>query len=82
MTTYKNMTVEHVGCDATESDLQVFRALCEEAQRLNPDLDDNDVTDAVWGDGDYFCNAKKLGVDVDAIIEEQAMLREETNDEA
>lgn len=62
MTNYKNMTTEHLGPDATEQDLVEFRALCAEVQRIKPELSDDAVTEAVFGDGDYFANAKKLGV--------------------
>lgn len=56
------MTVEHLGPDATEQDLVEFRALCVEVQRIRPSMSDDAVTEAVFGDGDYFANAKKLGV--------------------
>jgi hypothetical protein len=61
-TTFRNMTVEHLGAYATEGDLAEFQALCEEVQQLHPELTETEVTDAVFGDGDYVCNARKLGV--------------------
>lgn len=64
-TCYHDMTTEHLGPDATAADLAEFKAICEEAERLHPEIED--ITDAVWGDGDYYRNAKRLGVDVDAI---------------
>ncbi len=64
MTSYRTMTTEHLGPDATEADLAEFRGLCEEAERLNPDIED--ITAAVFGDGDYFANARRLGVNVEA----------------
>ena len=67
MTNYNEMTVEHLGTDATEHDLAEFQEICREAQRLNPEMDDDEITDAVWGEGDYFRNARQLGVNVDAI---------------
>lgn len=70
MTTYREMTAEHLGNNATDADLEGFRQMCEEAQRLRPELDDAAVTDEVWGDGDYMRNAHRLGVDVDAIVTE------------
>ncbi len=66
--TYRTMTVEHLGPDATEADLAEFRTLCESAQAIHPDMDDAAATDAVFGDGDYFANARRLGVDVAAIV--------------
>lgn len=65
-TAYQNMTIEHLGPDATEADLNEFREICSEAARLHPEIED--ITEAVFGDGDYFANARKLGVDVDAIL--------------
>ena len=61
-TDFRNMTVEHLGSYATEQDLTEFVALCEEVAYMNPQMDDDEVTEAVYGDGDYFANAKKLGV--------------------
>ena len=62
MTNYKSMTIEHLGPEATESDLAEFCGLCVRVQELHPELNDDAVTDAVFGDGDYFANAAKLGV--------------------
>jgi hypothetical protein len=70
MTNYLTMTTEHLGDNASEKDLAEFRQICEAAKLLHPELDDDAVTDAVWGDGDYIRNARRLGVDVDAIITE------------
>ncbi len=68
--TFHTMTTEHLGPDAGESDLQEFRAICEAALRLHPELSDAEVTESVFGDGDYYSNARRLGVDVDAIVSE------------
>lgn len=65
-TSYQNMTTEHLGPNATTSDLAEFCAICAEAERLHPEIED--ITEAVFGDGDYFANARKLGVNVDAIV--------------
>lgn len=65
-TTYKTMTEEHLGNEAVGTDLAHFRAICEEAERLHPEIEN--ITDAVFGDGDYLTNARRLGVDVDAIL--------------
>lgn len=65
-TTYQTMDVSELGPDATEADLAEFRAICAEAERLHPEIEN--ITDAVFGDGDYFRNARRLGVDVDAIV--------------
>lgn len=66
--TYLTMTRHDLGDNATETDLDQFRQMCREAQELHPEMDDQAVTDAVWGDGDYLRNARNLGVDVAAII--------------
>ncbi len=65
--TYRTMTTEHLGPDATDGDLAEFVALCEEARALHPEMNDDELTDALFGDGDYFHNARRLGVDVKAI---------------
>lgn len=62
MTHYSKMTPEHLGSDATERDLAEFTMVCEMVEELHPDLEN--VTNAVWGDGDYIGNAIKLGVDL------------------
>jgi len=59
---YEDMTTEHLGPDATDDDLEDFRAICREAERLHPEIED--ITNEVFGDGDYFRNAKRLGVEV------------------
>ena len=66
MASYEKMTVEHLGPDATELDLIEFQSICLEAERLNPNIEN--ITDAVFGDGDYLENAIRLGVDVDSIM--------------
>ncbi len=48
--TFHTMTTEHLGPDAGESDLQEFRAICEAALRLHPELSDAEVTESVFGD--------------------------------
>ena len=70
MSTVRTMTIEHLGSDATDNDLLEFRSICAEAQRLHPEMDDDAVTEAVFGDGDYCRNARRLGVDVDSIVTE------------
>jgi hypothetical protein len=62
---YRTMDISDLGPDATEADLSEFRTICVEAERLHPEIEN--ITDAVFGDGDYFRNARRLGVDVDAI---------------
>jgi len=61
MTTFREMETEHLGQDATENDLAEFVELCEQVQLLNPEWDDDETTEAVFGDGDYYRNAKRLG---------------------
>lgn len=65
-THYTDMTTEHLGPDATEQDLAEFVEICEQAEELHPEIDD--ITEAVFGDGDYFRNARRLGVDVETIL--------------
>ena len=49
--TYENMTVEHLGSDATEGDLEAFQEQCERVlPRFNGDT--QVATDYVWNNGD------------------------------
>jgi len=64
MTNYREMDTDHLGVEASEDDLAEFVELCEQVQSLHPDMDDDDVTEAVFGNGDYFRNAKKLGATI------------------
>jgi hypothetical protein len=50
--TYRTMTVEHLGPEATHADLERFKAVCETVHRRHPRWDDETVTDYVWNDGD------------------------------
>ncbi len=68
MSTYKTMTPVDLGDNATENDLMQFQAMCREAQKLHPDLDDVQITNAVWYDGDYYRGARRLGVDVASVV--------------
>lgn len=63
-TDFRNMDTDHLGNEVTEDDLAEFVELCEQVQALHPDMDDDDVTDAVFGNGDYYRNAKKLGATI------------------
>jgi hypothetical protein len=65
---YSDMTISHLGPDATEKDLAEFIEICQAAEELHPEIED--ITEAVFGDGDYFRNARELGVDLDAIVTE------------
>lgn len=62
MTTYKNMTVEHLGTGATDIDLTEFIEYCERLAEQEPEWSDDNVTDAIFGDGNYIKNAGKLGL--------------------
>lgn len=56
-TTYRNMTVEHMGQGANGDDLAAFRAMCEAYQLRWPQATEREATDAIWGDGDWLRNA-------------------------
>ena len=60
-TIYKNMDVSDIGPDATEADLAEFLELCGQVQELHPEMTEAEVAESVWGDGDYFRNAQRLG---------------------
>lgn len=64
-TSYKDMTIEHLGSEATETDLAAFRYACREYQAAHPDATDLEATDAIWNNGRIqwiwtecaYCNA-------------------------
>lgn len=60
--TYRQMSVDHMGCEATEADLEEFRSYCQKLQERNPGMTDKEATDLVWGDGDYHKNASRLNL--------------------
>ena len=50
--TYLTMTAEHLGQDATETDLRAFKDACERVmQSRDHDRDAESSTDFVWNDG-------------------------------
>ena len=56
MTSYKDMTVEHLGDLATEDDLARFRSAVERVlARFGGD--ENAATDYVWNDGEWLACA-------------------------
>lgn len=72
---YKNIDISDLSYDADEFDLATFVSLCDAVNELHPEFDDDEITEMVFGDGDYFGNARKLGVDVDAIVKEEEEAR-------
>jgi hypothetical protein len=44
--------------------LAEFVDICEQVAEMHPEWDAEQVTDAVYGDGDYYKNARRLGVDL------------------
>ncbi len=58
--TYRTMTLEHLGADATAEDLALFQAACRHIQDTQraawpplPVMTDAEVTGYIWGDGDW-----------------------------
>ena len=62
-THYRDMGVGDLGDNCTEADLRKFREFCSAAERLHPEIED--ITSAVWADGDWEEGARRLGVDVE-----------------
>jgi hypothetical protein len=59
VSTFRDLTVEHLGPDATERDLDELRTMVETvADRYGIDVDE--ALDAVWGNGDYIRNYRRL----------------------
>lgn len=52
MTTLNEMTVEHLGDTATETDLEQFKAAVERYMDEH-DVDETDAIDAVWNNGSW-----------------------------
>jgi hypothetical protein len=50
--TYRTMTVERLGGNATAEDLELFRRACADRQRQTGETDE-EVTDYCWNDGDW-----------------------------
>jgi hypothetical protein len=51
--TYKQMTVEHLGAAATEADLAAFVAACANYQ-VATGASDAEATDHIWHEGDCW----------------------------
>ena len=81
MTSYKNMTVEHLASEACHEDLEQFREFCESYSAQHPGLSDDAVTEAVFGDGDYLANAQRLGLISPSITSVTAVVDQENNAE-
>jgi hypothetical protein len=56
-----DLTVEHLGQDATDQDLEEFKGYVIRLMARDG-LSESDAIDAIWGDGDYLSNAKRLGL--------------------
>jgi hypothetical protein len=52
MTTWRDMTVEHLGDNTTAADLERFRSACR-AYQEETGADDWDATEFVWNGGDW-----------------------------
>lgn len=61
MTTASQMTIEHLGPDATERDLRGFRRAVARLMERDA-LTEQEATDLLWGNGDYYRRARKLRV--------------------
>lgn len=51
-TTYRTMTVEHLGDNATGTDLELFRRACIDRQWQTGETDEQ-VTEHCWNGGDW-----------------------------
>lgn len=61
MATLNEMTVEHLGDDATEQDLAEFKGYVIDL-RERTGMSEADAIAAVWNDGDYISAAERLGL--------------------
>jgi hypothetical protein len=51
--TFREMTVEHLGPDADADDLALFREACEKLVATG-DYTDAEATERVWREGDWY----------------------------
>jgi hypothetical protein len=61
MTKLNEMTVEHLGQDATDADLDQFKDWVRELMARDG-LSESSAIDRLWGSGDYLSNASDLGL--------------------
>lgn len=59
-TAFPNMTVEHLGSDATDLDLELFQLACSIAWGRSPADSAGTITDWMWGNGDWLKRALPL----------------------
>ena len=57
--TFRELTVEHLGPEATPQDLALFQSACLILQERE-DLSDAEATDVLWGDGDWYGRACRI----------------------
>lgn len=59
---FSEMTIEHLGNEATEADLIQFLAICRDVQARHPEMTEEEITDAVYGTngGDWIKNAARI----------------------
>jgi len=62
MTTLHELTVEHLGPEATEGDLAQFRDWTRELIERGDATTEQEAVDLLWGGGDYYANASRLGL--------------------
>ena len=56
-----DMTIAHLGDEATEADLEEFRGYVD-ALMTRDGISEEEATDAVFGEGDWLENASRLGL--------------------
>lgn len=54
--TYRDMTVEHLGSDATPADLELFQRACRTLVERNG-MPEDTATDVVWNGGNWYVAA-------------------------
>ena len=60
----RDLTVEHIGPDATDDDLELFKHWCETLMTRDG-MTEADAISALWGQsGDYLANSAALGLDI------------------
>lgn len=77
--TYKTMTLEHLGDNSNVADLAAFQRACRLRNRVE-DETVQETTDAMWGQGDFLKRVMEL-VDYNS-DEAEAMTEEERDDYA
>lgn len=61
MATYKTMTIDHLGDNATDDDLDLFRRACA-IKQASTGWTDEKVSEWMWNNGDWHAAVTAMGL--------------------